>query len=107
MAGSASSSLYVLGRPAPGPGQAPPILRHYIGSVHFETLGIPVIRGRTFSAQNQAGSPNVAIISETAARRFWPDRIRWARVWTGGGSAFNNWTTVSKWWGSWVAIMRR
>lgn len=91
MAGSASSTLYLVGRPAPAPGQAPPILRHYIAPGHFETLGIPVIRGRTFSAHDQAGSPNVAIISESAARRFWPDQDPLGqRVWFGGGSAFDS-----------------
>lgn len=91
MAGSASSTLYVAGRPSPLPGQAPPILRHYIGPAHFETLGIPVRRGRAFSARDQAGSPNVAIISETAARRFWPDQDPLGqRVWFGGGSAFSS-----------------
>jgi putative ABC transport system permease protein len=91
MAGSATSTLYVAGRPAPRPGQAPPITRHYIGSAHFETLGIPLVRGRTFSAHDQAGSPHVAIISETAARRFWPNQDPLGqRVWFGGGSSFSS-----------------
>jgi putative ABC transport system permease protein len=90
MAGSASSTLYVVGRPSPPPGQAPPILRHYVAPAHFETLGIPLLRGRSFSWQDQAGSPRVVIISQTAAERFWPggDPIG-QRVWFGGGSSFD------------------
>ncbi len=42
LAGTASSVLYIEGRALPGPGQAPPVLRHYIGPDHFVTLGIPV-----------------------------------------------------------------
>ncbi len=91
MAGSASSTLYVAGRPAPGPGQAPPVLRHYIGPAHFATLGISVIRGRAFTSRDEAGTPRVVIISETAARRFWPDQDPLGqRVWFGGGSNFNS-----------------
>lgn len=88
--GSARSVLHVLGRPAPAPGQAPPVHRHYVGPDHFRTLGIPLLRGRAFTDADRAGSPKVAIISASAARDFWPggDPIG-ERVWFGGGSAFD------------------
>jgi putative ABC transport system permease protein len=40
----------------------------------FHTLGIPQLRGRDFAAQDQPASPHVAIVSETMARRLWPNR---------------------------------
>jgi putative ABC transport system permease protein len=40
----------------------------------FHTLGIPQLRGRDFSAQGQPPSPHVAIVSETMARRLWPNQ---------------------------------
>jgi predicted permease len=40
----------------------------------FHTLGIPQLRGRDFTAQDQPASPHVAIVSETMARRLWPHR---------------------------------
>ncbi len=88
--GSARSVLYVQGRPAPAPGQAPPIHRHYVGPDHFRTLGIPLLRGRAFTDADRAGAPRVAIISASAARDFWPgeDPIG-QRVWFGGGSSFD------------------
>ncbi len=91
LSGSASSTLYIAGQPAPDPGQAPPVLRHYIAPDHFRTLGIPVRQGRPFSTADTADAPRVAVISETAARRFWPrgDAIG-QRVWFGGGSNFNS-----------------
>jgi putative ABC transport system permease protein len=91
LSGTASSTLYVEGRPRPAAGQAPPVLRHYVGPDHFRTLGISVRRGRVFTASDTAASPRVAVISETAARRFWPgeDPIG-QRVWFGGGSSFNS-----------------
>ena len=91
MAGSATSTLYIAGRPVPHPSAAPPITRHYIAPDHFATLGIRILEGRAFSAQDQAGSPRVTVISETAARRFWPNQNPLGqRVWFGGGSNFNS-----------------
>jgi predicted permease len=40
---------------------------------YFEALEIPVRRGRLFDARDRRSSMPVAIINETAARRFWPD----------------------------------
>jgi predicted permease len=91
LSGSASSTLLVIGRPVPARlGDAPPIDRHYVAPDHFKTLGIPLVRGRAFTEADDGGHPHVAIISETAARRFWPgeDPIG-ARVWFASGSGFD------------------
>jgi len=91
VSGTARSTLYIEGRPAPASGQAPPILRHYIAPDHFKTLDIPLRRGRVFTALDTAEAPRVTVISETAAKRFWPgeDPIG-KRVWFGGGSSFDS-----------------
>jgi len=39
---------------------------------YFETMELPVLRGRGFSDSDKAGSPAVAVINETMARRFYP-----------------------------------
>jgi len=39
---------------------------------YFQTLHAPLIAGRDFSEEDSAASPAVAILSETAARRFFP-----------------------------------
>ena len=91
LAGSASSTLYIAGRPRPERGQAPPITRHYVGPDHFQTLGIPLRRGRVFTASDTIDANRVAVISETAARRFWPNEDPIGqRVWFGGGSNFDS-----------------
>ncbi len=91
LAGTASALLYVAGRPTPPPGQAPPVLRHYVGPDHFKTLGIPLRRGRVFASTDVRGAPRVAIISEGAARKFWLDQDPIGqRVWFSGGSSFNS-----------------
>ena len=87
LAGAARSVLYVLGRPGPPGYEAPPVLRHYVAAGHFQTLGIPLRRGRVFGPGDASGAPKVTVISETAARRFFAkeDPIG-KRVWFGGGA---------------------
>ncbi|HXU36588.1 MAG TPA: ABC transporter permease [Blastocatellia bacterium] len=40
---------------------------------YFETMEIPLLRGRGFTAQDDARAPQVAIVSETFASKFFPD----------------------------------
>jgi len=44
-----------------------------IAPQYFEVLGIPVLRGRVFDERDDRLAPPVALISETMARRFWPE----------------------------------
>jgi putative ABC transport system permease protein len=39
----------------------------------FETLGIPILRGRSFQRADTAESPRVAIVNEHFASRYWPN----------------------------------
>jgi macrolide transport system ATP-binding/permease protein len=64
-------------------GWAPPIvvghsldrtLAGFASDTYFRTLGISLRRGRTFTAQEAATGAPVAVISESTARRFWPNR---------------------------------
>ena len=45
---------------------------YFVGPRFFETLGVPVLRGRDFTATDMAG-PRVVALNETAARRFFGD----------------------------------
>jgi predicted permease len=45
-----------------------------VGPGYFETLGIPILRGRTLSDVDRAGAPMVAVVNETMARRLWPEQ---------------------------------
>jgi putative ABC transport system permease protein len=60
------------GRPALDPTKAPTFWLHSISPSYFQTLGIPIVRGRTFTAADTSATQQVAIINETMARRFWP-----------------------------------
>ena len=43
-----------------------------IAPEYFQTMGIPLLRGRDFGPQDTSEAPGVAIINEAMARRFWP-----------------------------------
>ena len=50
--------------------------RAYMSSVagdYFKTLGIALVRGRGIDEIDRRGSPDVAVVNETLARRLWPD----------------------------------
>jgi len=44
-----------------------------VGDHYFETMGIPIVRGRPFTPNDRRGSTMVAIINETMARQFYPN----------------------------------
>ena len=41
---------------------------------YFRTVGIELLRGRAFGPEDRADAPRVAVINETMARRYFPDR---------------------------------
>jgi predicted permease len=45
----------------------------FVSGAYFDVMGIPILRGRTFTAAEREGDP-VAIVSESAARLLWPTR---------------------------------
>ncbi len=47
-----------------------------IGPHHFDTLQVPIVRGRAFTPDDRAGVLAVAIVSADVAARTWPGRAR-------------------------------
>src|SRR5262245_27542303 len=63
---------------------APGVGRHYISADYFRTLGIPLLAARALTPADRPGSPPVAVVNETGARRFWPGESPIGkRVWFG------------------------
>ena len=66
------SSFAVDGRPAPPQDQRPIALVRRVDEGYFRAIGIPLVAGRAFTEADSPQSPQVAIINQTLARRFWP-----------------------------------
>ncbi len=58
--------------PATGVSEAPAVGYSYVTPNYFDTLGTPIVRGRTFTPTEADGQAPVVVISEATARRFWP-----------------------------------
>jgi hypothetical protein len=70
--GGASAALAIRGRPVPE-GDLPEIGYVSVAHGYFETMRIPLRQGRTFDERDNATSAGVVVISESVARRHWPN----------------------------------
>jgi predicted permease len=61
------------GRPAAPPKRDFKAADDVIIGPYFQTVGIPLRRGRFFSDQDRGNSTSVAIINDTMARSYWPN----------------------------------
>jgi len=52
-------------------------LYNLVSPGYFQTLGIPVLHGRTFTQQETDLDAPVVVISEATGKRYWPGRILW------------------------------
>jgi putative ABC transport system permease protein len=63
-----SSDFIAAGRSADDFGTE--VLHREISPEYFQTLGVPLLRGRAFSADDRTGAPTVVIINEAVARAY-------------------------------------
>ena len=62
------------GNPADRPNLRRTVEVRFVTAGYFRTMGIPVLAGRDIAGSDRAGGEPVALIGETAARRWWPGR---------------------------------
>jgi putative ABC transport system permease protein len=69
---NASDSYLVEGMPEPAPGQEYDGRYRVATPDYFRTMGISLVRGRSFTDQDKAGTTPVVVVNETLARKHWP-----------------------------------
>ena len=66
-----------------------------VGPDYFSTLRVPLLRGRSFDERDRAGARLVAIINESAARKFWPNEDPIGKeIWLGIGWERNDYGEI-------------
>src|SRR5581483_10077196 len=72
--GAANFPFTVVGAPPLPPGKSITADYATVSPDYFRVMQIPLLRGRMFSEQDSPDNPKVAIISETLARRYFPNQ---------------------------------
>ena len=81
-------------KPPVAPGREPGVGIHWASPDLFKTMGIPLVRGRTFTDLDRDGQPKVIVINETAARTLFGDEDPIGQKMGVGQGGFNSGATV-------------
>ncbi|HEX8142216.1 MAG TPA: ABC transporter permease [Pyrinomonadaceae bacterium] len=74
LSGSVGSGFFSIEGRAESPGEQLPHTDLRASTPDYlQTMGIPLLKGRYFNERDTEASPNVAIVDETLARRYWPN----------------------------------
>jgi predicted permease len=71
--GGSTQPIAIEGRPVVQMSDQPEVEVRRITPGYLSALRIPLLRGRDFSDVDSAGRPPAVLISESLAKRFWPD----------------------------------
>lgn len=71
--GSVGSDFRIEGRPIPESGHEPTAGNRSVTPEYFESIKIPLIKGRYFNQQDRRGRVGAAIINQSLAQRYFPD----------------------------------
>jgi putative ABC transport system permease protein len=63
----------IQGRPPDPPGQDKSTNYYAVSPGYFEAMGIPLLKGRLFTEQDNQTAPPVVLINETMAKQYFPD----------------------------------
>ena len=71
--GNVGGDFRIEGRPKPEPGQEPGANVRSVTPQYFQSIKIPLHKGRYFTEQDRRGGAGVAVINETLAGRYFAD----------------------------------
>jgi putative ABC transport system permease protein len=90
---SVSTTVQIEGRPVPA-AELPEVQFRRAMHNYFETMGIPIRRGRNFDATDTPTAPPVAVINETMARRLFANQEPIGQHVRTGPNPSGAWTTI-------------
>ncbi len=85
----------IAGRPALLPAARPVVTYRVVTPDYFGTMGIPILRGRDFDADDGPDDPGRVIVNRRLAQRMWPgEEAVGKRLRRGGPEQAGSWATV-------------
>ncbi|HMD32018.1 MAG TPA: ABC transporter permease [Candidatus Acidoferrales bacterium] len=66
-------AIVIAGRPIDPGTQGPSANWNFVSTGYFQTMSIPLLRGRAFAETDRQESQFVAVINEEMSRKFWPN----------------------------------
>ena len=91
--GDPHGQLSIEGRPF-APGEAPGVSFRRILPNYFRAMGIPLLQGREFDERDTGGKPDLVIINQKMAQRYWPNNDAVGKRIRVGPSESEPWMTV-------------
>jgi predicted permease len=92
--GASRLRVFPEGVTIPDPDEGAETFAASVDERYFETLGVPLVEGRAFHADDGADTPRVAIVNEVVAATYWP-----------GASAIGRRLRVGDQTGPWVEVV--
>ncbi|HXS00648.1 MAG TPA: ABC transporter permease [Pyrinomonadaceae bacterium] len=69
-----TTNFVVEGAPIVSLAERPEASRRLITPGYFQTMSIPILKGRSFTEQDRENTPNVIVVNEALASRYWPNQ---------------------------------
>jgi putative ABC transport system permease protein len=93
--GGAIQAFTIQGRPWRDASETPNASSLIVSPNYLEMMHVPLVRGRELSDRDTADAPLVALISQSAARKFWPnDDPVGHQIKAGPNDSKNPWMTI-------------
>jgi putative ABC transport system permease protein len=93
--GGATQAFTIQGKPWRDASETPNASSLIVSPNYLEMMHVPLIRGRELSDRDTADAPLVTLISQSAARKFWPnDDPIGHQIKAGPNDSMNPWMTI-------------
>ena len=89
-----STAITIEGQPTPAGQQPPELAFNAVDPSYFETMKVPLLRGRSFTDSDNETSIHVAIVNQTMAERFWPNQDAIGKRFTAAETKDTSWEVV-------------